>query len=196
VWGLFADHVKMTTLVMGIAIAIAVPLAVLLHRVRPLRGPSLAFLGAVYTVPSLALFALLLPVSGLGLRSAVIALVAYCQSALVRNTLVGLDGVDPAVREAAAGMGLTPAQIFWTVDAPLALPVALVGVRVAAVSTIAIGTIAAWINAGGLGVLLFEGLYQDHREKISIGVGLVGALAIGTNGLVRAIERRARDWTG
>lgn len=156
----------------------------------------LAILGAIYTVPSMALFALLLPLSGLGFRSAAIALVGYCQAALVRNPLAGLDGVDASVREAAVGMGLTSGQVFWRIEVPLALPVVLAGVRVAAVSTIAIATIAAWINAGGLGVLLFEGLYQNHREKIAIDATLVGILAIGTNLLLQWIEKRARAWAG
>lgn len=196
VLGLLGEHLLLTLGSLAIALAIALPTGLLLARVRPLRGPVLGLLGVIYTVPSLALFALLIPVTGLGTTSAVTALVAYCQLVLVRNVVVGLDGVDPSVLEAARGMGLPPWRRLIDVEAPLALPVVLAGVRVAAVSTIGIGTLAAWINAGGLGVLLFEGLYQDHTAKILIGTSAVSALAIGANLLLGRIERRAWRWVG
>ncbi len=194
--GLLAEHVVLTAVTLGLALAIALPLGLLLFRVRPLRGPVLGLLGVVYTIPSLALFALLIPVAGLGRTPAIIALVAYGQLVLVRNAVVGLASVDPAVVEAARGMGMGGWRRLTEVEMPLALPVILAGVRVAAVSTIGIATLAAWINAGGLGVLLFEGLYQDHTAKIVIGTVTVSSLAIGVNVALSALERQARSWAG
>ncbi|HEY8369543.1 MAG TPA: ABC transporter permease subunit, partial [Thermodesulfobacteriota bacterium] len=128
VLGLLGEHLLLTLGSLAIALAIALPTGLLLARVRPLRGPVLGLLGVIYTVPSLALFALLIPVTGLGTTSAVTALVAYCQLVLVRNVVVGLDGVDPSVLEAARGMGLPPWRRLIDVEAPLALPVVLAGV--------------------------------------------------------------------
>ncbi|HEX7125793.1 MAG TPA: ABC transporter permease [Thermodesulfobacteriota bacterium] len=196
VLGLVGEHLLLTLATLAIALALALPTGLLLARVRPLRGPVLGLLGVVYTVPSLALFALLIPVTGLGSASALIALVAYCQLVLVRNVVVGLDGVDPSVIEAARGMGMGAWRRLADVEAPLALPVVLAGVRVALVSTIGIATLAAWINAGGLGVLLFEGLYQDHTAKILVGTSAVSALAIGANVLIGRLERLAWAWAG
>lgn len=193
--GLFWQHLTMTAIVLALALAIALPVGVLIARSRSVSTVVLGLLNVIYTIPSMAMFVLLIPVVGLGLKAAVVALVAYSQAMLVRNTVVGLNGIDPAVLEAAAGMGLNPWQQFWQIRAPLALPVVLAGVRVAAVATIGIGTLAAWINAGGLGVLLFEGLYQDHKAKIVIGTTAVSLLAIAVNALLQWAERRVRAWT-
>ncbi len=193
---LVGQHLVMTGLAIGVALAVALALGAALSASRRLRTPVLGLLGVVYTIPSMALFALLIPLTGLGRTTAVTALVAYCQVLLVRNIVVGLAGVSPAVLEAAAGMGLSPWQVFWTIRLPLALPVMLAGVRIAAVSAIGIGTIAAWINAGGIGVLLFEGLYQDHTGKIVIGTAAVSLLALGANRGLHAVEQRVRRWTG
>jgi osmoprotectant transport system permease protein len=194
VLGLLGEHLLLTLGTLAIALALALPAGLVLARFRPLRAPVLGLLGVIYTIPSLALFALLIPVTGIGTTSAVIALVAYCQLVLVRNVVVGLDGIDPSVLEAAGGMGMGGWRRLVEVEAPLALPVVLAGVRIALVSTIGIATLAAWINAGGLGVLLFEGLYQDHTAKILIGTSAVSALAIGANVLLGRLERRARGW--
>lgn len=194
VWELFLQHVQLTATVLLIAAAIALPLGIILARYQTLATPVMGLLGVIYTIPSMALFAMLIPFLGLGAKPAVTALVAYSQVILVRNVMVGLKGVDPAVLEAALGMGMSPWQVFWRVRLPLALPVMLAGLRVAAVSVIAIGTLAAWINAGGLGVLLFEGLYQYHQAKIFIGTGAVALLSIAVNSLLQWGERRLRAW--
>ncbi len=122
---------------------------------------------------------LLIPIMGLGWLPAVTALVAYAQVILVRNITVGLMGVDAAIIEAARGMGMTSSQRFWRVEFPLALPVMLAGVRVAVLAVIGIGTVAAFINAGGLGVLLFTGVSQSHHGKIVAGALASSALALG-----------------
>jgi osmoprotectant transport system permease protein len=188
---LFGQHLRLTAIALAIALLIALPLGVLVARVGWLRGPVLGVLGVIYTIPSLSLFVLLIPLVGLGTVPAVIALVAYAQLVLVRNIVVGLTGIDPAVIEAARGMGMSGWQRFARVELPLTLPLLLAGARIATLSIIGIGTIAAFINAGGLGQLLFEGVATGNRNKIVAGALAVSALAIGANTILRLLERRA-----
>ncbi len=194
---LLGQHLQLTVLTLTIALALALPLGLLAVRIPRVRDPLLGVLGVLYTIPSLAFFVLLIPVMGLGLLPAVTALVAYAQVILVRNITVGLLGVDLAVLEAARGMGMSPWQCFWRVEFPLALPVILAGVRVATLTTIGIGTVAAFINAGGLGTLLFMGVSQNNPDKIIAGAIAVSALALAANTLTRTLEgrviRTARD---
>jgi osmoprotectant transport system permease protein len=188
---LFLQHLQMTLEVVGFSLLIAVPLGVAVARARWLEGPVLGVLGVIYTIPSLSFFVLLIPLFGLGFTPAVIALVAYAQLALVRNWVVGLTSLDPAVLETAQGMGMNGWQRFWQVELPLALPLLLAGVRLAALSAIGIGTIAAYINAGGLGTLLFQGVVTANYEMILVGSIAVSVLAIGVNYLLRFLEHRA-----
>jgi len=190
------EHLYLTGLVLITAVALAVPLGVVLAHFRRATTPALGLLGVVYTIPSMALFALLIPVTGLGTKTAATALVAYSQYILVRNTVAGLRGVDPAVEEAARGMGMTGWQMLREVRLPLALPVILAGVRVAAVTVIGMASLAAWINAGGLGVLLFQGLYQYHPVKMWTGTVLIGAIALAVNRVLLTLETKARHWAG
>jgi osmoprotectant transport system permease protein len=192
VGGLLLEHLSLTFTSLAIAIAIALPLGILVTRSDRIAGPVMGILGAIYTIPSLALLALLVPLEGLGFTTAVTALVAYAQMILVRNIAAGLRAVDPAQRDAARGLGMTAAQTFLRVEFPLALPVMLGGVRVALVSLIAIASIAAWINAGGLGTLLFQGIQQDNPQKIVAGSLAAGLLAICADLALRAIENAAR----
>ncbi len=189
---LLLQHLSLTFVSLGIALAIAVPLGILATRKERAGTAILGVLGAIYTIPSLALLALLVPFLGLGYPTAVTALVAYAQMILVRNVVAGLRSVDPAQRDAARGLGMTAAQTFFHVELPLALPVMLGGVRLALVSLIAIASIAAWINAGGLGTLLFAGIQQDNPEKIIAGSIAAGGLAICADVVLRAIERASR----
>lgn len=194
---LLGQHLQLTVLTMTVALALALPLGLLAVRIPRVRDPLLGVLGVLYTIPSLAFFVLLIPLMGLGLLPAVTALVAYAQVILVRNITVGLLGVDLAVLEAARGMGMSPWQCFWRVELPLALPVILAGVRIATLTTIGIGTVAAFINAGGLGTLLFMGVSQNNPDKIIAGAIAVSALALAANTLTRTLEgrviRTARD---
>jgi len=187
---LLGEQLWLTVAALTLAALIALPLGVLAARNRRVRGALLAILGIIYTIPSLALFVLLIPLLGLGFVPALIALVAYAQIILVRNITVGLLGVDAAVLEAARGIGMTVWQCFWRVEIPLASPVILAGVRVAVLTTISIGTLAAFINAGGLGTLLFMGVSQSHPDKIIAGAIGVTALALAANALMRALEGR------
>lgn len=184
------QQLTLTLTVLVISLLIALPLGVLLSRVAWLRTPVLSVLSIIYTIPSLALLVLLLPLFGLGPRTAVVALVAYAQVVLVRNTLLGLTSVEPAVIEAARGMGMTNWQRLLRVEVPLALPLVVAGLRIATLSTIGIGTIAALVNAGGLGTLLFQGVSSGQRAKIVAGSIAVAALALLANQLLRALERR------
>jgi osmoprotectant transport system permease protein len=189
---LLLQHLWLTVSALGIAALIALPVGVLLARVPALRGPVLGVFGVLYTIPSLSLLVLLIPVLRLGYWPAVVTLVIYAQLVLVRNVVLGLTTIDPAVIEAARGMGMSSWQRLWRVELPLALPLMLAGLRVATLSTIAIATIAAFVNAGGLGMLLFDGVRSSNREKIAAGALAVALLAVAANALLR----RAELWAG
>ncbi len=185
------EHVVLVAVSLVIALAIALPLGVLVER-KPRAGAwTLGVLSAIYTIPSLALLAILVAIFGLGTPTAIVALVAYAQMLLVRNVAAGLRGVSPAARDAARGLGLTPLQQLVRVELPLALPAIVGGVRIAAVSLVSIATVAAWIDAGGLGTLVFEGLHQDDPPKIIAGSIAAVALAISTDLILRLAERAA-----
>ena len=188
---LFGQHLLMTITALALAVLLGIPLGILIYRIEPLRGPVLAALGVIYTIPSLALLVLLIPLTGLSSWTAILALVAYAQLVLVRNTLAGLSTVDPAIVDAARGMGMSDWQRLLRVELPLASPVILAGVRLAVIAIIGIGTVAALISAGGLGVLLFEGVRTSNTDKIVAGAIAVSLLAIGMNSLLRALEKRA-----
>src|SRR5258706_2864702 len=184
---LFGEHLQLAGISLAISLAIAIPVGWLISRVRWLRGPVLGVLGVIYTIRSLSLFVLLIPVLGLGARTAIVALVAYAQIVLVRNVLIGLTGIDPAIVEAAKGMGMNGWQRFSRVEFPLALPLILAGVRLAALSIIGIGTVAAFIGAGGLGQLLFQGVSTGNRPQIVAGSIALPPLALGANLLLRLL---------
>jgi len=190
VWPLFATHVQITLLALAIALAIALPLGIAIARYRWLGGPVLGVLGALYTIPSLALIILLIPFFGLGATSVVVALVIYAQVLLVRNIVAGLDAIDPAIVEAARGLGMNGWQTWWRVQFPLALPVILAGVRIAAVVCIGIAAIGAEFGVDSLGRLLFDGVAQVGRaDKIWAGTILTGVLALVVNSGLLALER-------
>jgi osmoprotectant transport system permease protein len=191
IFTLLWEHLILTVSTLCIAFVIAVPAGLLLARYKWISIPVLSVLGILYSIPSLAMFAFLIPFIGLGSKTAIVALVAYCQLILVRNVMVGFQSIDPAIIEAGRGMGLSAKELFIKIQLPLALPIILGGLRIAAVSTIGIATIAAWINAGGLGVILFEGLYQNHTAKMLWGTLVVSLLAIVVNQLLMMLEKRA-----
>ena len=183
------EHVALVAISLAIALAIALPLGVLVARNARAGGIAMAILSAIYTIPSLALLAVLVAVFGLGTPTAIVALVAYAQMLLVRNVAEGLRGVSPAAVDAARGLGLTPLQSLLRVEFPLALPAIVGGVRIATISLISIATVAAWIDAGGLGTLVFEGLHQDDPAKILAGSLAAVALALVADVVLRAVER-------
>ncbi|MFC1639774.1 ABC transporter permease [Gemmatimonadota bacterium] len=189
------QHLGLVIASVGIAIVVGVPLGILITRKKKLRGPVLGITNVVQTIPSLALFGFLLavPFIGLGARNAIIALVAYSLLPIVRNTYAGIDGVDPAVRDAAIGLGMTDWQLLKMVEFPLAMPVFLAGIRVAAVIGVGIATIAAAIGAGGLGVFIFRGLAMVDNGVILAGAVPAAVLALLVDGGLHLLERRL-DW--
>ncbi|MEM6446051.1 MAG: ABC transporter permease [Cyanobacteria bacterium P01_D01_bin.123] len=186
---LLSQHIWITLLTLAIAVILAVPLGWLAARVSWLRRPILGTLGVIYTIPSLALIILLVPLFGLNAKSAIAATVLYSQVLLVRNLVVGLDAIDPLVIEAGRSMGMNGWQLWWRVQLPLVLPVFLAGMRLAAIVTVAIATIGAKFGAGGLGVLLFDGIAQTGRyDKIWAGAIAVIGLAFVINGSLFTLE--------
>lgn len=182
------EHVQLVVITLLVSVAIAVLLTVLSMQYQKLGQVLMNLFSVIYSIPSLALFALLIPVTGLGRTTAVVVLTAYNQYLLLRNFITGLNEVDPAVREAAAGIGLTRMQMLLKVQVPLAKKAILAGIRLAVVSTTGIGTIAASINAGGLGTLLFDGLRTMNTVKILWGSLLSAALAILLNAMLKLAE--------
>ncbi len=190
-WTAVGEHLKLCGVTLAIAIAIAVPIGTLIARFPILYTPIIGLMGIIYTIPSLALLAFLVSYVGIGFRNAVIALVAYAQFILIRNVVVGLRGVNADVIDAARGMGMRPLQILFKIEYPLALPVILGGIRIATIATIAIATIASLIDAGGLGVLLFDGINNsfNNTSEIQVGALAVSLLALAADLILRAIER-------
>lgn len=183
------EHLQLSVYALLLGLVIAIPLGVLGARFPALGLPILSVLGAIYTIPSLAFLAILIPVVGLGTNNAVIVLAAYSLTFLVRNIITGLRGVDPAVIEAARGMGLSGAQVFTRVTLPLALPVIVAGLRTATVVTISTATVAGWVAAGGLGRLLFDGVKLRRPEQILAGAIAITLLAILADLLIRWLSR-------
>lgn len=188
---LLLQHLQMTAAAVAIATALAVPLTLTIQRYRWLAGPVMGLLGILYTIPSLALIIFLVPLFGLNATSVVVAMVVYTQVILVRNLSVGLSGIAPAVIEAARGMGMNLWQRWWRIQVPLALPVFLAGVRIAAIVAVAIATIGAKFNAGGLGKLLFDGIQTNRYDKIWAGAIAVATLAFGLNALLLWLEKHS-----
>lgn len=188
------QHVAIVVVSLAIALSIAAPLGVLVARRARARGPVLAVLGVVYSIPSMALLGVLVLAIGLGYWTAVIAMAAYAQMILVRNISAGLTGVDASVVEAARGSGMSGVQVFWRVEVPLAMPLTIAGLRVATVSIISIACVAAWIGAGGLGTLIFAGIDQQNYPKAVVGAVCAIVLALVADGGWRAVESRFRRY--
>lgn len=190
VTGPLIEHIQLVMLTLAASLVIASFLTVIAMRNERISNIMNHIFSVIYSIPSLALFALLIPVTGLGRVSAVIVLTLYNQYLLLRNFTTGLREVDPVVCEAAKGIGMTDMQILTRIRLPLARKAIFAGIRLAVVSTIGIGTIAASINAGGLGTLLFEGLRTIHTPKILWGSILSAGLAILINSALKTIEKR------
>jgi osmoprotectant transport system permease protein len=190
-----ADHLTLVVIAMAVAIAIAVPLGMVIVQRRALRTFALGVASVFQTIPSLALFGFLIPIpfiGGIGRRTAIIALVLYALLPVLRNTYVGLTGIDPAVLQAAEAMGMTDWQIMRRVRLPLALSVILAGIRTATIITIGVATIAAAIGAGGLGVFIFRGVAMVNDAVILAGAIPAALLAIVADILLGVLERRLR----
>lgn len=188
------EHVVLTLIAVGIGMLISVPLALLARRWRWFEAPVLSVTGILYTIPSIALLALLVPWTGLTRTTAEIALVSYTLLILIRNMVAGLAGVPADVREAAEGMGYTPTRQFTRVELPLALPVIIAGIRIAVVTTIGLVTVTAVIGQGGLGQLILDGLIRDFRTEVVVGSILCVAMAVVADLALVGVQRVAMPW--
>jgi osmoprotectant transport system permease protein len=186
------EHVVLVGISIAIAFAISLALGIWASRRPRVYAVVVGIAALLYTVPSLALFAMLIPILGLGAKPAITGLVAYSILILVRNIATGLREVPADVVDAATGMGFGRAQRLWRVELPLALPVIVAGLRIALVTQIGIATIAAYINAGGLGALIFAGINQRFPEKIIVGAAVASLLAIAADRGLAYVERRLR----
>lgn len=190
------QHIALTLSAVAIAAAIGIPLAILSHRMAWLNGPILASSGVLYTVPSLALFALLGPVLGLTFSTVLIGLVMYALLAIVRNALTGLLQVPPEVRDAAEGMGYGTLGRLWRIEIPLALPGILTGVRIATVSTVALVTVGVLVGHGGFGNLILTG-FNNNFNRAQIMAGSLGCLGLALilDLLLVGLGRLVMPWT-
>jgi osmoprotectant transport system permease protein len=190
------QHIELTAKAVGIGFAIAFAIAIVARRFRIVEAPFSLFSAFVYTIPSLALFQLLIPVTGLTDTTVLIALVGYTLLILFRNTLEGFRAVPAEVLESARGMGLTGLQTLWRIELPLALPSIMAGIRIAVVSTISLATIAAFVRPVGLGHPIFDAI-QDNifKTELFAAGGLAVALAIGCDAVLVAAQRALTPWT-
>ncbi len=190
---LTAEHLLLVAIALAIAVAIGVPLGIVLTREPSLRRWLLGFASVMQTIPSLALFGFLIPIpfiGGIGQRTVIVALVLYALLPILRNTFVGIAGVDPAVCESAIAMGMTEGQLLWQVQLPLAARTIMAGIRVATVTTIGTATIAAAIGGGGLGVFIFRGVASVDSALILAGAVPAALLALLADGGLAWIERK------
>ncbi|MEG4233581.1 ABC transporter permease [Microcoleus sp. Pol11C3] len=188
-----SEHLYLVTVAIFIAISVGIPLGILVTRKPKFKKPILGFANIMQTIPSLALFGLLIPVpivGGIGDRTAIIALTLYSLLPIIRNTYTGIVGVDPAITEAGRGMGMTDMQLLWQVEIPLALGVILAGVRVAAVIAIGLATIAAAIGAGGLGVFIFRGVATVNNQLLLAGAIPAALMALAADFGLGLVETR------
>lgn len=194
IWQRTVEHVQLTAVALLVGCAISFVLSLLAVRFRWTYGPIRRVSAILYTIPSLALFALLIPFTGLGFVTAEIALVSYTILILVSNTVAGLDGVPRSVKEAADGMGYTPRRRLLRVELPLALPTIIAGIRIASVTVIGLVTVAALVGSGGYGVLIEDGLRRSFPTPIVVGTVLSVTLALLVDGSLALLQRALTPW--
>ncbi|UZN04702.1 ABC transporter permease [Cellulomonas sp. S1-8] len=188
------QHASLTVQAVLIALVVALPLAALAHLRPRLAGPVLATTGVLYTIPSLALFAVLAPATGIGRTTVLIGLVVYALLVLVRNVLVGLQGVDPAVRDAARGMGYGRLRMLVGVELPQAVPAVVAGLRLATVSTVALVTVGVVVGYGGLGQLMFRGFRSNYHAEVMTATVLCLLLALVADLALALVGRLLTPW--
>ncbi len=192
--GALVDHLVLTVLAVWCGLAISLTAALLIRRLGFLRGPLTATFGILYTIPSLALFAFLVPFTGLTLVTAEIGLIGYTLLILTRNILAGLDGIPAEIRESADGMGYSGRQRFLRVDLPLALPVIFTGLRIATVTTVGLVMVTAVIGEGGLGQLMLRGFNRQFPTMIYVGFVLIIVVALVLDVLLQLVQRLLTPW--
>ena len=189
------EHIQLTVLAVAIGLLISLPLGIYAYRHPRFYGPVTWVTGLLYTIPSIALFAILVPITGFTVTTAEIALVSYTLLILIRNIVAGLRTVPEDVKDAARGMGHSRRQLLWRVELPLSLPAIVAGIRVATVSTIGLITVAALIGKGGLGQLVLEGLRIGYTTEILVGAVSSVLFALVADALLLGAERSLTPWT-
>ena len=189
------EHILISLSVLVIAFVLSFAIGLWAARREVVYRAALAISGFLYTIPTLAFFALMIPIVGLGKTNAIIVMVCFSLLILIRNIATGIRGTPAEVVDAARGMGMSGAQILWKVEVPLALPVIVAGMRIAAVTVISVSVVAAYIGAGGLGTLIFNGISNDHTPKIWAGALTACALAVIVDLSLAAVERRLQRRT-
>lgn len=185
---LFLKHLTLVGIVMVISIIIAVPVGILVARYRRLYFPIVSITGLLYTIPSVAAFALLIPITKLTIATAIIPLVIYNQLVIIRNTAAAINGIDPLLLEVGRAMGMKPQQLLFRVTLPLALPVIVAGIRIATVTTVGIAALASLVGQSTLGDLIFQNLQFFDTDAILAGAILTAALAIAADLLLLALQ--------
>ena len=194
IWAATKEHLVLTGIALGVGLAISLLLSIVAIQYRKAYTPITWITGILYTIPSLALFSILVPITGLTVLTAEIGLVSYTLLILIRNIVAGIDGVDPAIKEAALGMGFTRSRMLLQIEAPLAMPVIIAGIRVASVTTIGLVTVAALIGKGGLGFFILQGLRRFFTTEIMVGALMSVALAVSIDLLLVLAERALTPW--
>ena len=185
---LFLKHLTIVGITMLISLIIAIPVGILLARYRRLYLPVVSITGVLYTIPSIAAFALLIPITGLSPATAIIPLVIYNQLVLIRNTVAAVNGIDPLLIEVGRAMGMKPQQILFRVTLPLALPVIVAGIRIATVTTMGIAALAALVGQSDLGDLIFQNIASGDFDTVVGGAILIALLAITADLLLLALQ--------
>jgi osmoprotectant transport system permease protein len=185
---LFLKHLSLVGITMLISIIIAIPVGILVARNRRLYFPVISVSGLLYTIPSIAAFALLIPITGLTPVTAIIPLVLYNELVLIRNTAAGINGIDPLLIEVGRAMGMKPRQVLFRVTLPLALPVIVAGIRIATVTTVGIAALATLVGQSTLGDLIFQNLASSDMDAVAAGAILTALLAITADLLLLALQ--------
>lgn len=189
------EHLYLTLVPMGFGILIAMGLTTIVLRWRQSFGPITVAAGILYTIPSLALFAALIPIVGLNATNAIIALTSYTLLILVRNFVAGIDGVPPATLEAADGMGYTRSARFWRMEVPLAMPVIIAGIRIATITTVGLVTVSVVLGLGGYGFFIYRGFQARQLTQTLVGLVLSVVLATVLDVVFIALQRFLTPWT-
>lgn len=195
IWTRTLEHLQLTGIAVGAGFTIAMGLSLLCLRYRRAYTPITWLTGVLYTIPSIALFALLIPITGLSVVTAEVGLVSYTLLILIRNIVAGIDGVPRAITEAAAAMGYRRTRMFLEIEFPLALPVIVAGLRIATVTTVGLVTVTALIGQGGYGFLIYDGLRRFFNTPLLVGATLSVAMAVALDWLLVTIERALTPWT-
>ena len=195
IWIRLVNHLYLTAIAVGIGFVISFAVALFTRRFRWSLGPATATAGIVYTIPSVALFAFLVPFFGFSVLTAEVALVSYTLLILIRNIVAGLQSVPADVKEAAVGMGYSPTQVLWRVELPLALPVIVAGLRIATVTTIGLVTVTSLLGLSNLGLFILDGINRLFNTPLVLGAVLSILLAIAADALLLLVQRLITPWT-